>query len=357
MAEKYHANKPLFHLSSRAKRNTLAPPLIVFSLPSLIHEMSESRSYGACWTCLLRKTKCDERPIACIRCESLRITCHGYGEKPAWMDGDEKEREEKERIKHLVKNTNHLKRLLRHPKNSTTQSEQDRGSARETNEATFQNALSQIGSPLSPISESEKFNEEKEGGDMTFHESVDHCLLPLSTEPQFGPRFSSRINRNLDDFRAASNTDLRYLQREIPVSVTFDQREASLLMHYLDHIFPLQFPFYKPSVSEGGRGWLLDLILRTRPLFHAVLSLKLCHMHSSQSLENLNKCEPTLLEDIEKHHTLALSELRSHIDGLELLTGSVNVARKIEILACMITFEVSSSLIFLSLSQILGPCA
>jgi len=124
-------------------------------------------------------------------------------------------------------------------------------------------------------------------------------------------------------------------------------------MQYLDHIFPLQFPFYKPSVSEGGRGWLLDLILRTRPLFHAVLSLKLCHMQSSQSLENLNKCDPNILEETDKHHTLALSELRSHIDGLELSTGSVNVARKIEILACMlqlVSFEVSSSLILLSLS-------
>jgi hypothetical protein len=273
------------------------------------------------------------------------------------MDGGENEREEKERIKHLVKKTNDLKRLLRHPKSSITQPEQDRGSARETNEATFQNVLSQIGSPLSPISETAKFNDDKEGVDMTLHESVDPCLLPLSTEPQFAPRFSSRINHNLDDFRASSNTDLRYLQRGIPISVTLDEREASLLMHYLDHIFPLQFPFYKPSVSEGGRGWLLDFILRTRPLFHAVLSLKLCHMQSSQSFENLNKCDPNLLEDIEKHHTLALSELRNHIDGLELSTGSANLSRKIEILACMmqlVSFEVSSGLILLSPSQTLG---
>jgi hypothetical protein len=274
------------------------------------------------------------------------------------MDGGQNEREEKERIKQLVKKTNNLKRLLRHPKGSTAQSEQDRGSAKETNEATFQNVLSQIGSPLSPISELAKFDKVNEEGDMTFHESVDAGLLLLSTEPEFTPRFSSQINHSLQDhFCASSNTDLRYLECGIPVSVTLDEREASLLMHYLDHIFPLQFPFYKPSVSEGGRGWLLDLILRTRPLFHAVLSLKLCHMQSSQSPANLNKCDLNVLEDIEKHHTLALSELRSHIDGLELSTGSVNVARKIEILACMmqlVSFEVSSSLILLSLSQTLG---
>jgi hypothetical protein len=273
------------------------------------------------------------------------------------MDGSQNEREEKERIKELVKKTNNLKRLLRRPKSSIAQSEQDRDWAENRNKDAFRNMQSEISSSLSPISESAKSGEENEEGDMMFHESVDSGFLPLSTEPEFTPRFSSLINHNLQgNFCASSNTDLRYLQHGIPVSVTLGEREASLLMQYLDHIFPLQFPFYKPSFSEGGRGWLLDLILRTRPLFHAVLSLKLCHMRSSQSLENLNKCDPNILEDTDKHHTLALSELRSHIDGLELSTGSANVARKIEVLACMlqlVSFEVS--LILLSLSQTPGP--
>jgi hypothetical protein len=272
------------------------------------------------------------------------------------MDGGQNEREEKERIKELVKKTNNLKRLLRRPKSSIAQSEQDRDWAENRNKDAFRNMQSEISSSLSPISESAKSGEENEEGDMMFHESVDSGFLPLSTEPEFTPRFSSLINHNRQGhFCASSSTDLRYLQRGIPVLVTIGEREASLLMQYLDHIFPLQFPFYKPSVSEGGRGWLLDLILRTRPLFHAVLSLKLCHMRSSQSLENLNKCDPDILEDTDKHHTLALSELRSHIDGLELSTGSANVARKIEVLACMlqlVSFEVS---ILLSLSQTPGP--
>jgi hypothetical protein len=32
-------------------------------------------------------------------------------------------------------------------------------------------------------------------------------------------------------------------------------QESTLLMNYLDHVFPLQFNFYVPPVMELGRGW------------------------------------------------------------------------------------------------------
>ncbi|KAF2427555.1 hypothetical protein EJ08DRAFT_592791 [Tothia fuscella] len=53
--------------------------------------------------------------------------------------------------------------------------------------------------------------------------------------------------------------------------------DSTLLMLFLDHIFPLQFPFYQPDIFEGGRGWLLSLLLRTKPLYHAALALAAFH--------------------------------------------------------------------------------
>ncbi|KAL4965936.1 transcription factor domain-containing protein [Aspergillus stella-maris] len=53
--------------------------------------------------------------------------------------------------------------------------------------------------------------------------------------------------------------------------------EATLLMHFLDEVFPLQYPVYKPDTMMGGRGWLLYLLLRTKPLYHAVLALSSYH--------------------------------------------------------------------------------
>jgi hypothetical protein len=53
--------------------------------------------------------------------------------------------------------------------------------------------------------------------------------------------------------------------------------DAILLMHFLDHVFPLQYPMYHPSIVSGGRGWFLSLLLRTKPLYHAALALSSYH--------------------------------------------------------------------------------
>ena len=49
-------------------------------------------------------------------------------------------------------------------------------------------------------------------------------------------------------------------------------KEATLLMHFLDNMFPLMYALYKPSILSGGRGWLLATTLRTKPLYHAALA-------------------------------------------------------------------------------------
>jgi hypothetical protein len=67
------------------------------------------RSKQGCWTCRLRKKKCDERRDICSTCESLTITCYGYGNKPDWMDNGEKERAMANSIKQIVKHTSRRK--------------------------------------------------------------------------------------------------------------------------------------------------------------------------------------------------------------------------------------------------------
>jgi hypothetical protein len=67
------------------------------------------RSKQGCWTCRLRKKKCDERRDICTTCESLTITCYGYGAKPGWMDNGEKERAMANSIKQIVKHTSRRK--------------------------------------------------------------------------------------------------------------------------------------------------------------------------------------------------------------------------------------------------------
>jgi hypothetical protein len=44
-------------------------------------------------------------------------------------------------------------------------------------------------------------------------------------------------------------------------------------MLYLDYFFPFLYPFYKPSLLEGGRSWILELVAGNRAMWHTTLCL------------------------------------------------------------------------------------
>lgn len=46
-----------------------------------------------------------------------------------------------------------------------------------------------------------------------------------------------------------------------PQSVVFGQSDTVLIMFYLEHLLPFLFPFYQPSLLEGGRAWILEMII------------------------------------------------------------------------------------------------
>lgn len=49
--------------------------------------------------------------------------------------------------------------------------------------------------------------------------------------------------------------------------------ETDLTITFLDYVFPFIFPFYQPSVMEGGRSWLLALLRNNTAFFHSGMSL------------------------------------------------------------------------------------
>ncbi len=118
------------------------------------------------------------------------------------------------------------------------------------------------------------------------------------------------------------------------------QFEAELLMHYLDVVFPLQFPFYRPTACEGGRGWLLAILTQTKPLYHAALSIAAYHRHFQLyygTNEERRYCLPVCgkLDGLERQYTLALEGLRHHLQIFERNDGAMTVANWVEIIACV----------------------
>src|ERR1700709_2631515 len=58
----------------------------------------------SCWTCRLRRKKCDGQPKQCTECLRLGLVCDGYGAKPSWKDNGEEEQEYRMKIKQRVRN-------------------------------------------------------------------------------------------------------------------------------------------------------------------------------------------------------------------------------------------------------------
>lgn len=70
----------------------------------------KGRSSSGCWTCRVRRKKCDETPGKCSLCSSLNLKCDGYGLKPEWMDGGIREKHKLEELKRRVRR--HRKRSM-----------------------------------------------------------------------------------------------------------------------------------------------------------------------------------------------------------------------------------------------------
>lgn len=142
------------------------------------------------------------------------------------------------------------------------------------------------------------------------------------------------------------------------------EEEAGLLMHYLDYVFPLQFPFYKHSAIKGGRGWLLSLLMQLEPLYHAALSVSSYYMHfevfaheyelrfgSIENARELPAC--SRLESQLTEHILTLnriSELLNRLEDLGRGRSELQLSEYVELIACMatlISLEVSYSSFYL----------
>ncbi|KAK9319052.1 fungal-specific transcription factor domain-containing protein [Lipomyces orientalis] len=48
--------------------------------------------------------------------------------------------------------------------------------------------------------------------------------------------------------------------------IAFGRSDTILLMFYLEHLLPFLFPFYRPSLLQGGRAWILEMMISS-PVF------------------------------------------------------------------------------------------
>ncbi|KXJ96224.1 fungal-specific transcription factor domain-domain-containing protein [Microdochium bolleyi] len=288
------------------------------SLPGQQHRL---RSLRGCWTCRLRRKKCDEARPVCVACSGLEITCN-YGEgKPAWMDGGRREKDKAAEVKAAIK-----------------------ARAAERRDRKWAVMLEPETRPAEPRPAKSTASPSPMSSPAGAHESPDTAPTNYSTTPAEDYGHS--------DGSAAIHESLAELC-ESPRSSDHDgdlERETNHIMVYLDHVFPFFFPFYRPRLISGTRGWLLFLLLREKAIFHTALSLSsyfgAVAFHSTRDRPTLqreahNACQAVSWTDLVRHQELAIRQLQADVSRLSQQSNLRDSIRGLQSIIQLLEFEIA----------------
>lgn len=258
------------------------------------------RSKHGCWTCRLRKKKCDERRPKCSLCESHMITCHGYGPRPEWKDNAEAERALLKELKETVRKNARLKVCHQSPRNGNHSSV-----------------------PLAPLLRYEGSSIKATQSDAS-NADANNTWKPRGHSTGFSyDKRKTRETHQLDlaDSQTDTSQDPASHSWETP-AMLISARDSVMLMHFLDYVFLNQYPMYQPRPLDGGRGWLMSLLFESKPFYHSALALS----SYSRLLWTQNIASPQCLSHagfrLEHHLEVCLQEVRQTVRNVTQIVSS-----------------------------------
>ncbi|KAI8630253.1 fungal-specific transcription factor domain-containing protein [Xylariaceae sp. FL1651] len=198
------------------------------------------RSSNGCWTCRLRRKKCDEQHPVCDGCSALNLTCYYGQEKPDWMDGGVRQEEMAEHLKRKVKERGH-RRFGNHGVRDLNNRAACPDVASDAMLAQSQRL------PTLPSFDAHVTSFITTGGEMKSSPQALDLILQRRASCKFAPPDARRnsVFGQSDDF--------------------------VLIMFYIDNVFPFLFPFYQPPLLQGGRAWVLEMMMTSPVVRQAAL--------------------------------------------------------------------------------------
>ncbi|KAK7935298.1 hypothetical protein PG985_000793 [Apiospora marii] len=228
------------------------------------------RSSRGCWTCRLRRKKCDERKPVCSECGTLEITCHFSDVKPDWLDGGEREKQKAQEFKQMVKDQATKRRERKWAQledtTTTTPTVADRQSPPQQPSVDVDRTLSQGMANLMDLKSTEDYRHSVAGSS-----SGRSSMTPATSGSDATSHSEQHPSTNRMTSRSQSSGHIS--QSDSDDGDDEADRELGQAMMYIDYVFPFLSPFYRPQLSESGRGWLLVLLMKNKALFHTALGL------------------------------------------------------------------------------------
>ena len=225
--------------------------------------MALGRKQGTgCWTCRLRRKRCDSVRPACGSCKNLEIICYSGEARPPWMDGGPQQKQVSETIKGRIK----MNAWLRREKGRITHEDQGMIMVREPVQSSHSEAPSvfplgragdRVVEYVPPLDSIASTISSGYVSLITAGSSVDQSQVSQSSSTAASSTFSPVIVPIGDSPGSSWPAG-----PAVPLQV-----ELGPVMIYLDYVFPFLFPFYQPSLLETGRQWLLGLLCQNEGIF------------------------------------------------------------------------------------------
>ncbi|KAL6820142.1 fungal-specific transcription factor domain-containing protein [Trichoderma sp. SZMC 28015] len=122
-------------------------------------------------------------------------------------------------------------------------------------------------------------------------------------------------------------------------SETVDDINVDFEIIFLDYVFPFLFPFYHPSIFEGGRCWLPATLKSSRPLFHSAMSLS-SYFFALILNEGDDKqhdiCKRQAWEEFLSHVDNATRSVRVDMADIGTSTSNVSIFEKTRLMASIV---------------------
>ncbi|KPM36481.1 hypothetical protein AK830_g10078 [Neonectria ditissima] len=296
------------------------------------HLMSAKvRSNAGCWTCRLRRKKCDEKRPICDGCGALEIQCYYDEQKPEWMDNGPKQKAMAEKIKSQVKKQASQRRDRKYM-------EMLESGTRDVN-------LSGGGSG------DDAQAKQRSGRNGSRQESADVLISSSDTDPASGHETGSTPASS--NTSGASPPELPWHNQfpsrsEDPSGASGPNTEVHFVMIYLDYVFPHLFPFYRPPMLAGGRGWVLDVLQSNKAVWHTAISFSsyFFSIALSNGAKEHEECTNQMVHQLQSQLELGLRELQremSSINAAGCLAGPKERLQVLQGILQMLIFEVSTS--------------
>ncbi|KAL8714682.1 MAG: hypothetical protein Q9220_001631 [cf. Caloplaca sp. 1 TL-2023] len=338
------------------------------------------RSRSGCFTCRLRRKKCDEGKIQCKACKHLGLKCE-Y-KRPMWWSNNEQRKQQKETIKNIIKRTKLSEKTTQI---GTSNAETPPGLSHSLpTSATYSETTARTRAPSidSQQSSGYEFNQPLS---YDYHEYHPHIVSPpYETTPHYQPfpatpyevdikterqmfvnevptrrdstisTFSTYqppppqatlpsfpeddwINQQIYDtgdmFSAEEGLDFDFFdfshgtpQASQQTFIQVDDCDRPLLDHFIDNVLRLIFPILEVNQHGSARSEvILPALESNRCYLHCCLSVSAIHLKSTRGLQGQQ-----IDSDIMRHRVATVTELcaalnhdTNHLQILEATLGMI----------------------------------